>query len=182
MNFLLKGKTMNGNNCPAWMTIEESAKYLRCSLRHLRETVSRKEIPHTKFGGKVLFNRTRIDDWMIQNEEKPASYPKTEKKVDDPVDTTIMSDCNRQKVNSFIQELVDYNERYVTGLGNNLTSDLSEYDFEKLSEKVYAQLSRWCHPKRNSEREIWAKERAAEISKLLYGKVIDRIKHPSYIG
>lgn len=164
-----------------WMTIDETAQYLRCSLRHLRETVSRKEIPHTKFGGKVLFNRTRIDEWMIQNEEKATTYPKAEKDANEQIDTIIMSDCNRQKVNSLIQELVDYNERYVTGLGNNLISDLSEYDFEKLSEKVYAQLSRWCHPKRNSKREIWAKEKAAEISALLYGKVIDRIRHSSYI-
>ena len=169
-------------NDPAWMTIDETAKYLRCSLRHLRETVSRKEIPHTKFGGKVLFNRTRIDEWMIQNEEKPTSYPKADKRVDKPVDRAIMPDCNREKVNSLFQELINYNERYVTGLGNNLMGDLSEYDFQKLSEKVYAQLSRWCHPKRNSEREIWAKEKAAEISMLLYGKVIDRIKHSSYVG
>ncbi len=28
----------------------------------------------------------------------------------------------------------------------------------------------------------WAKEKAAEISRLLYGKVIDRIRHQSYIG
>ncbi len=173
---------MDDKNDPVWMTIDEAAQYLRCSLRHLRETVSRKEIPHTKFGGKVLFNRTRIDKWMIKNEEKPTIYAKAEKDVNEPVDTTIMSDCNRQKINSLIQELVDYNERYVTGLGNNLIRDLSEYDFGKLSEKVYAQLSRWCHPKRNSERENWAKQRAAEISKLLYGKVIDRIQHLSYIG
>ena len=173
---------MDDKNDLVWMTIDETAQYLRCSLRHLRETVSRKEIPHTKFGGKVLFNRIRIDEWMIQNEEKPTAYTKAEKDVNEPVDTTIMSDCNRQKVNSLIQELADYNERYVTGLGNNLIRDLSEYDFGKLSEKVYAQLSRWCHPKRNSEREIWAKQRSAKISKLLYGKVIDRIKHPSYIG
>ena len=178
----MKGNVMNNKNVPVWMTIDETAKYLRCSLRHLRETVSRKEIPHTKFGGKVLFNHIRIDDWMIQNEEKPAGCTKTEKGVCEPIDTTVLPNCDRQKVNSLIQELIDYNERYVTGLGNNLISDLSEYDFGKLSEKVYAQLSRWCHPKRNSEREKWAKEKAAEISVLLYGKVIDRIKHPSYIG
>jgi len=173
---------MSDKNYPVWMTIDETAQYLRCSLRHLRETVSKKEIPHTKFGGKVLFNRTRIDEWMIQNEEKPTSYPKAEKRVDEPIDTTIMPDCNRQKVNSLIQELVDYNERFVSGLGNNLLTDLSNNEYKQLSDKVYAQLSRWCHPKRNSEREIWAKEKAAEISMLLYGKVIDRIKHSSYIG
>jgi len=172
---------MGNNNGPVWMTIDETAKYLRCSLRHLRETVSKKGIPCTKFGGKVLFNRARIDEWMIQNEEIPASFPETEKDANEPLDTTIKSDCNRQKVNSLIQELIDYSERYVTGLGNNLRTDLSD-KYDQLSEKVYAQLSRWCHPKRNSEREIWAKKKAAEISRLLYGKVIDRIRHPSYIG
>lgn len=172
----------DNSNDPVWMTIDETAQYLRCSLRHLRETVSKKEIPCTKFGGKVLFNRTRIDEWMIQNEEKPTSHPKAEKDANEQIDTTIMPDCNRQKVNSLIQELVDYNERFVSGLGNNLLTDLSNNEYKQLSDKVYAQLSRWCHPKRNSEREIWAKEKAAEISMLLYGKVIDRIKHSSYVG
>lgn len=169
-------------NAPVWITIDEAAQYLRCSLRHLRETVSKKEMPHTKFGGKVLFNRTRIDEWMIQNEEKPTRSLKAEKEVSGPIDTTVLPNCDRQKVNSLIQKLVDYNERFVSGLGNNLLTDLSNNEYKQLSDKVYAQLSRWCHPKRNSEREIWAKERAAEISVLLYGKVIDRIKHSSYIG
>jgi len=172
----------DNSNDPIWMTIDETAKYLRCSLRHLRETVSRKEIPHTKFGGKFLFNRHRIDEWMFQNEEKPISHTKAEKDTNEQIDTTIITDCNRQKVNSLIQELIDYNERFVSGLGNNLLTDLYNNEYKQLSDKVYAQLSRWCHPKRNSEREIWAKEKAAEISVLLYGKVVDRIKHPSYVG
>jgi excisionase family DNA binding protein len=167
---------------PAWITIEETAQYLRCSLRHLRETVSRREIPYTKFGGKILFNRNRVDEWMIENEETPVSHPKEEKDTNKQIDTTIISDCDRQKVNALIQELIDYNERFVSVLGNNLLMDLSNNKYRQLSDKIYAQLSRWCHPKRNSEREIWAKEKASEISVLLYGKVIERIKHPSYIG
>ena len=179
----MKGRKMDDKkNPPAWMTIEETAQYLRCSLRHLRETVSKKEIPHTKFGGKVLFNRHRIDEWMIQNEEKPETPQKTEKDENEPFDTTINPDCKRQKVNALIQELIDYNERFVSILGNNLLTDLTKNEYKQLSDKIYAQLSRWCHPKRNSEREIWTKEKAAHISMLLYGKVINRIKHPSYIG
>lgn len=170
-----------GNN-PVWMTIEETAKYLRCSLRHLRETVSKKEIPCTKFGGKVLFNRIRIDEWMIQNEEKPTNHTKAEDNVIEPIDTTVLTNFDRQKVDSLIQELMNYNEKFVSGLGKNLLNDLSKSNYKELSEKVYAQLSRWCHPKRNSEREMFAKEKAAQISVLLYGKVINRIRHSSYIG
>lgn len=109
-------------------------------------------------------------------------YSKSEDSVSRKIDTIVLSDIDRQKVDSLIQELIDYKEKFVSGLGNNLLNDLSQSNFEKLSEKVYAQLSRWCHPKRKSERERWAKEKAAQISVLLYGRVIDRIKHSSYTG
>lgn len=125
-----------------------------------------------------LFYRTMSSPVTTNHKDqvKPArSYPKSEASVDEQIDTTILSDIDKLKVGSLIQELIDYKEKFVSGLGNNLLNDLSQSNFKKLSEKVYAQLGRWCHPKRKSERERWAKEKAAQISVLLYGKVIDRI-------
>lgn len=92
----------------------------------------------------------------------------------------ISRDCSRQEVAALVAELIDYGERFVSGLGRNLKADLENSDFEWVSMRVYAQLSRWCHPNRHSEREQWVIPRAHQISRLLFGSVIDRTAHPSY--
>lgn len=164
-----------------WMTIEETAKYLRCSLRYLREKVANREIPFTQFGGKALFYKPRINEWMLSLEKivDQTTYKET---ASTNIDTSVMSGCDREKVNSLIQELIDANERFVTGLGNNLKSDLEHFEYQKLSEKVYSQLSRWCHPNRDTKREQKAKPIVRQISEALYGCTISRTNHPSYRG
>ena len=174
---------MTTNNESPWLTIEEAAEYLRCGLRYLREKVANKKIPHTKFGGKALFNKQRLDEWLLSLEEVPKAD--NQKANDGELETEtfsteILSDCNYEKVNTLVQKLIDFNEHFVTRLGNNLANDLKKHDFQKLSLKVYAQLSRWCHPNRNTERERKVLPIAHEISRHLFGHVISRTKHPSY--
>jgi len=170
-----------------WMTVEECSGYLRCSLRYMREKVANKEVPFTKFGGKALFNRKRIDAWMLSQEEmsgqatvKIGEESTSSTSID--IDTQILPDCDREKVNALVQQLVDFNEHFVTRLGQNLQRDLAEGEYKELSVKVYAQLSRWCHPNRNSERERKVKPIVHEISTACFGTVIERTKHPSYTG
>lgn len=166
-----------------WMTIEETAEYLRCSLRFLREKAANKEIPHTKFGGKALFHVQRIDEWLLSMEESLIQDNKGEEKVPDESfneATNFRPDVDKDKAIALVKQLIDFNERFVTGLGNNLSQDLKRYNFQKLSDKVYAQLSRWCHPNRNSEREKKVKPIVHDLSKELFGHVIQRTKHPSY--
>jgi excisionase family DNA binding protein len=175
---------LDGRETP-WMTIEETAEYLRCSLRFLREKAANKEIPHTKFGGKALFHVQRIDEWLLSTEEGQDQDNGGNEKIPDESfneATKIRPDADREKANELVNELIDFNERFVTGLGNNLAKDFELFDFRKLSEKVYAQLSRWCHPNRNSEREKKAKPIVHELSTELFGHVISRTKHPSYSG
>jgi hypothetical protein len=45
----------------------------------------------------------------------------------------------------------------------------------KLDVDTYRRLSRWCHPRRYTDREKNIQPLAEEISKLIFGKVIDRI-------
>lgn len=168
-----------------WMTIEECSSYLRCSLRYLREKVANREIPSTTFGGKALFHRERIDEWMLSQEEGsgPAaamSSAAAAGSAGSDIETTIVPGCNRDEVNALVQRLIDFDEHFVTSLGKNLRSDLDEYEYRKLSPKVYAQLSRWCHPHRNTQREQVVKPITHQISTLLFDRVIDRTKHPSY--
>jgi hypothetical protein len=82
-----------------------------------------------------------------------------------------------------VEELIEYKqgkERFVNGLGRNLRADMTASGYEFLSPKGFSQLSRWCHPRKPSPRNDWARERAQDISVLLFGKVIDRVSNPSY--
>ena len=177
---------MNQKMDGTWMTIEETATYLRCSLRYLREKVSNREIPFTRFGGKALFHRSRIDQWMFSREESgdvSGELPEQKEASQiSEVDTTIQPNCDRDRVHTLVQSLIDFNEHFVTALGNNLRNDLDSSDYQNLSEKVYAQLSRWCHPRRDSVREQKVKPIVHELSKELFARVVERTKHPSYQG
>lgn len=168
-----------------WLTIPEAADYLRCGERILRELVANKRIPHCFFAGKALFHPARLDAFLLEREE-PGELTKDEsdEKGDLSEDTRrIKPDCPRDEVDSLVEELIEYKqgkERFVNGLGRNLRGDMTDSNYELLSPEVFAQLSRWCHPRKPSPRNDWAQERVQRISQLMFGKVIDRVSHPSY--
>lgn len=93
---------------------------------------------------------------------------------------SIRPECERTTVAQLVTKLIDYGERFVSGLGRNLKQDLENSDYGWLSSKAYAQLSRWCHPNRYTDREAWVQPIAHQISTLLFGSVIHRTAHPSY--
>ena len=166
-----------------WLIIKEAAEYLRCSERYLREMVSNRQIPHTIFAGKVLFHQDKLDELLLNQEItvepqegvcQKTSPTLTKERVE------IRPDCDRDKVNTIIKEFIDFDEHFVSGLAINLKKDLEKLKYHSLSPKVYAQLSRWCWPKRQSSREKWVQPKAHELSKLLFGKIIERTRHPSY--
>jgi excisionase family DNA binding protein len=167
------------DNGKVWMTIEEVADHLRCSTRHISELVANKEIPFNRFAGKVLFHLEVIDKWMLSSLQE-AVVTNTIKSDSTNIDTTIKSDCDRESVEASIQKLIEFKDSFVYGLGKNLKKDLEKSDYHELSGKVYAQLSRWCDPHRDTKRERDVKVIAHDISRALYGKVIPRTNHPSY--
>jgi hypothetical protein len=156
---------------------------MRCSERFLRELVANHQIPHTIFAGKVLFYQDKLDE-LLMSLEVPVNCVGVDNQQSDAEpakgDYEIIPDCDQNKVGDLIQEMIERNEHFVTGLGKNLQKDLEERQYKTLSCKVYSQLSRWCWPNRNSSREEWVKPRARQISKLLFGRVIDRTRHPHY--
>jgi excisionase family DNA binding protein len=163
-----------------WLTLSEAAEYLRCGERLLRELVINNQIPHINFAGKSLFYPARLDDWLLKQEQslQSASGSTISEEI-----RGIRPDCPREQVGALLQELASYKngcERWVKGMADNLREDLENYDFKMLSESVYAQLSRWCHPAKSSARNDWVAERAGRISMLLYDRIIDRVSHPSY--
>ena len=70
-------------NCQSpWMDTEELAEYLRFKTTDAaRMFVYRHGIPHVKFGGKLLFNRAVIDEWL--NARERVSLEQSLTKYDD---------------------------------------------------------------------------------------------------
>ncbi len=165
-------KMINGT----WLTIEQTAEYLHCSVRFLRDKAANREIPLTMFGGKALFNTHRIDEWLLSQEQFNGT-PLSDDSSSDRFDTMILADCNRERADELVQQLINFNEHFVTSLGRNLQRDLRESNYATLTDKVYAQLSRWCHPNRDTRREKEVKPMAHELSMILFGRLIPRVKH-----
>lgn len=60
----------NRKQATEWMDIDEIATYLRTSVRHIRELVYKRSIPHSKLGRLLRFHRETVDKWMLSNLEE----------------------------------------------------------------------------------------------------------------
>lgn len=167
-----------------WLTTEEAADYLRCSERTLRELMANNQIPHTLFAGKALFSPERLDAWLLSMEKGPmTSSQEPEEHIEKPATgeaVPVLAEYPREAAAAIIDEFKQHEDGFVSGLGKNLEEELQQSQHASMSSKVHAQLSRWCWPKRNTARERWVQPKAQELSRLLFGKVIDRVRHPSY--
>lgn len=47
-----------------FLTVRELSKWLRLSESHIYSLVSKKKIPFNKVGGKVLFDKQQIKNWI----------------------------------------------------------------------------------------------------------------------
>jgi excisionase family DNA binding protein len=48
-----------------WLTTADAASYLACSPGRIRNLVSGGRIPSYKEGGRRLFRRSELDDWVV---------------------------------------------------------------------------------------------------------------------
>ena len=46
------------------LTVRELGKWLRLSESHIYSLVSKKKIPFNKVGGKVLFDKQQVKEWI----------------------------------------------------------------------------------------------------------------------
>ncbi len=62
-------RTANGLPAPRLLDYRSAGAYLSLSYWSLRELVLNGEIPHLKFGKKVLIDRQDLDVWIEQHKE-----------------------------------------------------------------------------------------------------------------
>jgi excisionase family DNA binding protein len=56
------------------MTMGEVAKYLSFSVKHIQRMVTSGEIPCSRVGGELRFLKSRIDEWVREQEMKPSVF------------------------------------------------------------------------------------------------------------
>ncbi len=54
------------------MTLEEVAKYLSFSVKHVQRLAVNGEIPHSRIGGHIRFLKSRIDEWIREKTQLSA--------------------------------------------------------------------------------------------------------------
>jgi excisionase family DNA binding protein len=47
-----------------FLTVKELSKWIKLSISKIYSLVGNNEIPYTKIGGKILFDKTKIQDWI----------------------------------------------------------------------------------------------------------------------
>jgi excisionase family DNA binding protein len=49
-----------------WLSAKEAAEYLRCPLSRIRKLTSTGDLPHEHEGGRVLYHRDRLDEFILE--------------------------------------------------------------------------------------------------------------------
>jgi excisionase family DNA binding protein len=62
-------KKIKGGEKMERLTLKEAALYIGASDFKLREMVRQKQIPHYKIGNRVLFRKSKLDEWISMQEE-----------------------------------------------------------------------------------------------------------------
>ena len=66
-------RTTNGLPTPRLLDYKAAGAYLSLSYWSLRELVLSGEIPHVKFGKKILIDKEDLDQWIARNKETGVS-------------------------------------------------------------------------------------------------------------
>lgn len=58
----------------SWMNLETTANYLDWPKKRLYNLVAKGQIPHRKQGGRLLFNRAELDQWLDGLYQGPEEF------------------------------------------------------------------------------------------------------------
>jgi excisionase family DNA binding protein len=73
IEILLQHQQLENDDPHEWLTVEEAAKFLKVTVGALYTKVSRKEIPVSKPGKKLYFNKTELKEWISSGRQKSAT-------------------------------------------------------------------------------------------------------------
>jgi excisionase family DNA binding protein len=59
--------TEQAQQWPAYLDVPGAANYLSISVRHVYQLIQKRQIPHSKIGGRISFNRQQLDQWHASN-------------------------------------------------------------------------------------------------------------------
>ena len=63
-----------------FLTIKETSEYMNISASLLYKLVETKQIPHTRVGRKILFDRQRIERWINENSVEQIDWSEKTRK------------------------------------------------------------------------------------------------------
>lgn len=62
--------TTNGLNVKEYLNVTEAAEFTRLARQTLYQKVSARTIPFIKKGGRVIFKKRELQDWMNEDSKK----------------------------------------------------------------------------------------------------------------
>lgn len=63
---------MNLEKVDDFLTVKELSKWIKLSESHVYFLVNKRKIPFAKLGGKLLFDKQKIKDWIEENSPEPV--------------------------------------------------------------------------------------------------------------
>ncbi len=76
---------MELQNIDDFLTVKELSKWIKLSASHIYFLVNKKKIPFAKLGGKLLFDKNKIKNWIEENSSIEETFtPPLEEKIKVP--------------------------------------------------------------------------------------------------
>jgi len=72
---------MNLEKVDDFLTVKELSKWIKLSESHIYFLVNKRKIPFAKLGGKLLFDKQKIKDWIDENSPEPVEVIKEKLEV-----------------------------------------------------------------------------------------------------
>jgi len=66
---------MNLEKVDDFLTVKELSKWIKLSESHIYFLVNKRKIPFAKLGGKLLFDKQKIKEWIDFNSPQPSDEP-----------------------------------------------------------------------------------------------------------
>lgn len=86
----------------------------------------------------------------------------------------IQDSLDRKKLDKLLNDI--HNKKAAVTLAREINQQLIENQANYLKVDTYKRLSRWCHPHRWTKREKQIRPLALQISNMIFGHIIPRVK------